>query len=68
MIEAAVSGDVDAIHTILKHYERYIAALETKTLYCENGVSYRCLDEEEMRRLQTKLITKILDFEINQQV
>ena len=36
-IEAAASGDVDAINAVLKHYERYIAALATRTLYDENG-------------------------------
>ena len=45
-IEAAASGNVDAINAVLKHYERYIAALATRTLYDENGVphpSYRVL-------------------------
>ena len=32
-IEAAASGNVDAINAVLKHYERYIAALATR-----NGV------------------------------
>ena len=36
-IEAAASGNVDAINAVLKHYERYIAALATRTLYDENG-------------------------------
>ena len=31
-IEAAASGNVDAINAVLKHYERYIAALATRTL------------------------------------
>lgn len=35
-IEAAASGNVDAINAVLKHYERYIAALATRTLYDEN--------------------------------
>lgn len=29
---------------------------------CENGVPYLCVDEELRRRLETKLIIKILDF------
>ena len=37
-IEAAASGNVDAINAVLRHYERYIAALATRTLYDENGV------------------------------
>ena len=64
-IEAAASGNVDAINAVLKHYERYIAALATKTLYDENGVPHLCLDEEKVCRIRTKLITKILDFKVN---
>ena len=64
-IEAAASGNVDAINAVLKHYERYIAALATRTLYDENGVPHLCLDEEKLCRMRTKLITKILDFKVN---
>ena len=65
IIEAAASGNVDAINAVLKHYERYIAALATRTLYDENGVPHLCLDEEKVCRMRTKLITKILDFKVN---
>ena len=61
-IEAAASGNVDAINSVLAHYARYICALSTRTLYDENGVPHLCVDEEMRRRLETKLITKILDF------
>ena len=64
-IEAAASGNVDAINAVLKHYERYIAALATRTLYDENGVPHLCIDEEKVCRMRTKLITKILDFKVN---
>ena len=50
-IEAAASGNVDAINAVLKHYERYIAALATRTLYDENGVPHLCLDEEKVCRM-----------------
>ena len=63
-IEAAASGDVDAINAVLKHYERYIAALATRTLYDENGNPHLCVDEEMKRRLETKLITRILSFDV----
>ena len=45
-IEAAASGSVDAINAVLKHYERYIAALAARTLYDGNGVPHLYLDEE----------------------
>lgn len=63
-IEAATSGNVDAINAVLKHYERYISALSTRNLYDENGNSHLCVDEEMKRRLETKLITKILSFDV----
>ena len=63
-IEAASSGNVDAINAVLRHYERYIAALSTRTLYDEVGVPHLCVDEEMRRRLETKLITKILNFKL----
>ena len=64
VIEAAASGNVDAINAVLKHYERYIAALATRTLYDENGNPHLCVDEEMKRRLETKLITRILTFKV----
>ncbi len=57
IIEAATSGNVDAINAVLKHYERYIAVLAMRTLYDENGVPHLCLDEEKVCRMHTKLIT-----------
>lgn len=64
VIEAAASGDVDAINAVLKRYEGYIARLSTRRLYDEDGHSYMVVDEEMRRRLETKLITKILEFKI----
>ena len=62
-IEAAASGDVDAINVVLKHYERYIVTLSTRRLYDEFGIPHLCLDEAMRRRLETKLITKLLKFD-----
>lgn len=64
VIAAAAGGDVDAINAVLKHYEGYIAALSMKRLYDENGTPHLCVDGELRRRLETKLITKILAFKI----
>lgn len=68
IIEEAVTGDVDAINTVLRHYERYILTLSTRTLYDETGTPHLCVDEELKRRLETKLITKILDFKVDRRV
>ena len=52
-----------AINTVLKHYEGYIITLSTRKMYDEGGRLHYCVDETLRRRLETKLITKILAFE-----
>jgi hypothetical protein len=64
VIVLAASGDVDAINDVLKHYGGYIAALSTRQLFDESGNLHLCVDEALRRRLETKLITKILTFNI----
>lgn len=64
VIKMAAAGNVDAINAVLKHYEGYLAALSTKRLYDENGNPHLCLDEELKRKLETKLITRILTFRV----
>ena len=62
VIQKAAGGDVEAINAVLKHYEGYIARLSLRELY---GNPHLCVDEELRRRLETKLITKILTFRVN---
>ena len=64
VIAAASHGDVEAINAVLKHYEGYISTLATKRLFDEDGYPYMCVDEGLKRRLETKLITKILTFNV----
>ena len=64
VIVLAASGDVDAINAVLKHYEGYIAALSTRQLFDERGNLHLCVDDALRRRLETKLITKILTFNV----
>jgi len=59
IIKAASEGDA-----VLKHYEGYIIKLSTRKLYDESGQVHYCIDETLHRRLETKLITKILAFEV----
>lgn len=63
IIKAASEGDVIAINTVLEHYEGYIISLSTRKMYDESGQVHFCVDEILRRRLETKLITKILAFE-----
>lgn len=64
IIQAAVCGNVMTIDIVLKHYEGYILSLSTRRMYDENGQQFFGIDESLKRRLEIKLITKILDFEI----
>jgi len=64
IVVLAAGGDVDAINAVLKHYEGYIAVLATRQLYDERGNPYLCVDEGLRRRLETKLITGILAFDL----
>lgn len=59
-IKAATQGDPEALTAVLKHFEGYIATLATRTLYDEYGQSYRCLDPELKKRIEAKLIARIM--------
>jgi len=63
-IKAASNGNVEAINEVLRHYEGYIVSLSTRRFFDESGNLHYCVDETLRRRLETKLITKILDFKI----
>jgi len=63
VIEAAASGDVDAINKVLNHYEGYIIMLSTRRVYDEQGIVHIFVDNEFRRILETKLIVKIQQFD-----
>ena len=65
IIELAASGDVEAINRILKHYEGYIIALSTRRLFDEDGNTHFFIDSEVRRTLETKLITRLLQFDLS---
>ena len=58
-------GEPDAVNTVIRHYSGYIAVLSTRTSYDVHGCPYSYVDEELRRRLETKLIIAILDFDLN---
>ena len=65
VIEAAASGEVDAINKVLKHYEGYIIVLSTRRLFDEDGNPHYFIDNEIRRTLETKLIIRIMQFDVN---
>jgi hypothetical protein len=65
VIEAAASGDVEAINAVLKHYEGYIIVLSTRRLYDEDGNPHYVVDSERRRTLETNLIVRVMQFDVH---
>ncbi len=59
-IAAAVSGDEDAIHAILRHYGRYIAHFSRCSRYDEYGNRYEYIDEDIKEQIEATYTEKIL--------
>ena len=60
VIDAAKSGNADAIDCVLRYYEGYINKLCTRTLYDDFGIPRVRVDEYMKRRLENKLIRTIV--------
>jgi hypothetical protein len=64
VIKAAASGDASAVETVVEHFGGYITVLSARTSVDEYGDVRISVDEKTRRRLETKLITKILTFKV----
>lgn len=64
VICSANQGDVEAINYIISHYSGYITTLATRQHYNEIGNAIICVDDSLKRRLESKLVSKILTFRI----
>ncbi len=63
-IEAAISGDSEAIEDVLNHYSDYIRSI-CSSYYYEDGRKHYCVDEEMYSRITAKLTDKIMRFKID---
>jgi len=63
-ISLASDGDLDAIESILQHYEAYISKASLRPFYDEHGQMYLAVDSELKGLIRTALVTKIMKFEI----
>ena len=52
IIKAASEGDVEAINTVVDHYEGYIIRLSILKMYDEYGQVHYCIDKTLRRRLK----------------
>lgn len=64
LIVKACDGDTEAINKILHHYRGYIAKRSLRLMKDEFGNQSMVVDEVLRGRVKTRLITKILSFEI----
>ncbi|GGN56962.1 helix-turn-helix domain-containing protein [Oceanobacillus indicireducens] len=64
LIVKATDGDTEAINYIVKHYKGYLSKRSLRLMKDEYGNSHMIVDETLRGRLETRLITKILAFEI----
>lgn len=62
IIEAAVRGEPDAVHMVLRCYSGYIAALSKRAIRDKRGFSRLQVDIDLFRRLERKLLIVILQF------
>ena len=65
IIEAAVSGETNAINLVLANYCGYITSLATVTVYDEYGYPHRFVNEELRHSLEAHLVHAILRFSIH---
>ncbi|MCC8046139.1 MAG: helix-turn-helix domain-containing protein [Clostridiales bacterium] len=65
IIVAATAGDAAAVNIVLKHFEDYITKLSTRTGYDSAGRYYSFVNEDMRRRLETKLILTIPEFDLD---
>ena len=63
-IQSAIEGDAEAINQILSYFQPFIKSECKREYRDEFGRIHYVADEYMKRRMETKFITKILDFEI----
>lgn len=64
IIVQATDGDTEAINQIKAHYRPYLSKRSLRLMQDEFGRTQLVVDEVLRGRMETRLITKILNFEI----
>ena len=60
VIQAAASGNEEALNKVIRHYDGYITRLSLRQGYDENGNPRWGVDEAIRRQLENKLIDAIV--------
>lgn len=64
LIVKATDGNSEAINQIIRHYQGYMTRRSLRLMKDEYGNQSMVVDEVLRGRMETRLITKILSFEI----
>ena len=64
LIVKAADGNSEAINQIIRHYRGYMTKRSLRLMNDEYGNQSMVVDEVLRGRMETRLITKILSFEI----
>lgn len=60
----AADGDINAIEKIKNHFRPLMIKYSLRLMRDDSGQSHMILDETLLGRLETRLLTKILTFEV----
>ena len=60
------TSDIEAVNRIVRHYSGFIASRSMRPMKDEYGNTHMVVDETLRRRMETRLIAKILSFEIRE--
>ena len=66
VIVRAADSDIEAVNQIVRHYSGFIASRSMRPMKDEYGNTHMVVDETLRRRMETRLIAKILSFEIRE--
>lgn len=66
IIVKSTKGDVESINEVLNHFSGYIAKMSVRKNYDNFGNARYVVDEDICKRIENKLVSKILLFRIDQ--
>ncbi|WP_283702021.1 helix-turn-helix domain-containing protein [Clostridium perfringens] len=66
IIVKSTKGDVESINEVLNHFSGYIAKMSVRKNYDNFGDVRYVVDEDICKRIENKLVSKILLFRIDQ--
>ncbi|MBC2080288.1 helix-turn-helix domain-containing protein [Listeria booriae] len=64
VIEQATQGDIFAIRYVLDFFSSYTNKLATRKLYDEFGICQHVVDHELKSRIESRLVSKIFEFNL----